>query len=80
MSKSTLKAISKRDFEILAFPVPVPDEHPDWQGMKLIDWFAGKVLQSSIVRGYVGEDEVAKRSYNYAEAMMRERTRRMESE
>jgi hypothetical protein len=43
------------------------------QGMTLRDYFAAKAMQAKLSYGDAGYDDVAKRAYKYADAMMEAR-------
>jgi hypothetical protein len=58
-----------------AFPTISTPGNKD--GMTLLDYFAGKALQSLVIRG-VGRDAVVVCAYNITEEMMEERKRRGE--
>ena len=68
-----------------AFPV-IPPMQPDGssaagypfpgEGMTLLDYFAGQAMLFYASQDYVGYEEAAERSYDRAEAMLKEREKR----
>lgn len=66
---------------IKAFPRPVGSslEYFNYaqEGMTLLDYFAGKVLQNIPVTDIINDEEVAKECYAIAEAMLKERAKRI---
>lgn len=69
-----------------AFPMAVPGDcmQQPSDGMTMLDYMAAAALQAMIssedaANGYYEPDWAAERSYNFAEAMLRERAKRLES-
>lgn len=55
-----------------AFPVPIPRVS---EGMSLRDWFAGQALTTLRVGDWTSADDGARYCYDYADAMLRARTK-----
>lgn len=69
-----------------AFPTPVDTGHDTnpwhWTGMTLRDWFAGFAMQEYLNDPPIGatQADVAAKSYRMADAMLKERARKGETE